>query len=103
MPRALTRGYREREVGFWLSGGTSWPGKPPSQTGGGVFPSRGANGDWQCMDPSDPGSDSCPPYDMPWDILCPVWLLVTLELGGLCRETDEEGGVTGRAGVQTWL
>lgn len=57
------------------------------------------------MDPSDPGSDSCsPPHDMPWNILCPMWLLVALELGGgLCRETDGVGGVTGRAGVQTWL
>lgn len=57
-----------------------------------MSPSRGEDGDWQCVDPSDSGSDSCPFHATPRSILRSMWLSVALELGSLHGGTDGEGG-----------
>lgn len=54
------RRYREQEVGILTKGVLA--GLESLRVGPGMSPSRGADGDWQCMDPSDSG------------ILRPMWL-----------------------------
>lgn len=69
----------------------------------GVSPSRGAGGDWQCRDPSDLGSDSCPPPTHTTEHSMPHVALSGFGIGGACVGGQVRKGVTRRAGVQTWL